>query len=426
MFDIDEIQRKLHYTFEDESLLKLAFTHSSYANENKTQSNEKLEFLGDSILNFVIAEFLFRRGGRDEGFFTVLRSKIVSEPPLASCVDRMGIIEYLQCGVGEQRNSNKSDAIRADLFEAVTAAVYLDSGDMQAAEKFILRHLDFVIREVVPETGVKFNLTARLADNDPIGAERPPRYDAPKGKGGKPAAKPAAKKAAAPAPQKAAASRRQADAAPRQDNANARQAGVNPRQAAANARQSDVNPRQADVAPRQDNANARRADVAPRQADMNPRQAAVPAANKVDANARQAPVDPKRAKKEEKAAKKLEKQRQKEEQKKRREQQQQKNRRGQPDAPADQSGAPADAQYAAPVPNKTDYKGMLATYVQKSRSGALEYKVLEQAGPAHEPVFKIGAFVGGAQKGAGAGSRVRDAEQAAARDACLAYGIVAN
>ncbi len=149
-FNANIIQSKIDYVFENQSLLKLAFTHSSYANENKVASNEKLEFLGDSILNFCIAEYLFRKGGGDEGILSVMRSKIVSEPPLARCVETLGITQFLICGVGEQRNNpHKSDAVMADLFEAVVGAIYLDSGDIRACEAFILRHLKDAVTDAI-------------------------------------------------------------------------------------------------------------------------------------------------------------------------------------------------------------------------------------------------------------------------------------
>ena len=148
-FDYEIIEKKIGYSFENKSLLKLAFTHSSYANENKSASNEKLEFLGDSILNFCTADYLFRKGGGTEGTLSVMRSKIVSEPPLARCVDALDIIGYLICGVGESHNQNKSDAVKADLFEAVIGAVYLDCNDMQVCQSFILKHLETAVNEAL-------------------------------------------------------------------------------------------------------------------------------------------------------------------------------------------------------------------------------------------------------------------------------------
>ena len=148
-FDIESIEKKIGYRFDDKSLLKLAFTHSSYANENKVASNEKLEFLGDSILNFCVADYLFRKGGGNEGTLSVMRSKIVSEPPIARCVDGLDIIGHLACGVGESHNQNKSDAVKADLFEAVVGAVYLDCDDIAVCQSFIIKHLGTAVNDAL-------------------------------------------------------------------------------------------------------------------------------------------------------------------------------------------------------------------------------------------------------------------------------------
>ena len=166
-FDAKIIEEKIGYCFENKSLLKLAFTHSSYANENKAASNEKLEFLGDSILNFCIAEYLFRKGGGSEGTLSVMRSKIVSEPPLAKCVDGLDIISHLICGVGEERNNpHKSDAVKADLFEAVVGAVYLDSGDVSVCEKFITGHLSAAISDAL-EGRTPLKYTFKIIEKKP-------------------------------------------------------------------------------------------------------------------------------------------------------------------------------------------------------------------------------------------------------------------
>ena len=91
MFDADKIQAAIGYKFKNDDLLKRAFTHSSYANENCEEDNERLEFLGDSILNFAVAEYLFGIGeGADEGRLTKQRSALVSEQPLSRIAKSLG------------------------------------------------------------------------------------------------------------------------------------------------------------------------------------------------------------------------------------------------------------------------------------------------------------------------------------------------
>lgn len=137
---IAEIEKIIGYTFKDKSLLEVAFTHSSYVHENGGESNEKLEFLGDSVLNFVIAELLYLSAMKDEGAMTVSRASIVSREPLSAAIERMGLIDYLRLGVGISMTRGWSDKFRSNLFEAVLGAIYLDGG-MENAKHFVYNHL---------------------------------------------------------------------------------------------------------------------------------------------------------------------------------------------------------------------------------------------------------------------------------------------
>lgn len=140
---IHAVEKAIGYIFYNPSILETALTHSSYANENNTHSNESMEFFGDSILNFIISEYLFKTCHTSEGTLSVLRSKIVSEVPLAQAVQKLNISKHLRCGVGETKsNPVKSASVMADLFEAIVAAIYLDSSSsIYDAEKFILENL---------------------------------------------------------------------------------------------------------------------------------------------------------------------------------------------------------------------------------------------------------------------------------------------
>ena len=146
---IKELETAIGYQFRNITLLQNALAHSSYANErwhNSLMSNERLEFLGDSILGMVVAEFLFKKyPDRPEGELTRLRADMVCETSLADVAARIGVGEHLMLGHGEERFGGRSRAsILADAVESVIAASFLDGG-MAAAEGIITR---FVLCDV--------------------------------------------------------------------------------------------------------------------------------------------------------------------------------------------------------------------------------------------------------------------------------------
>ena len=135
------LEESIGYTFNDPALLQTALTHTSYANEHKRKMphNERLEFLGDSVLSFVVAEFLFKTGGHlPEGDLTRRRAGLVCEAALADFARQIGLGAHLLLGKGEEMHGGRERAsILADAFEALIAALYLDGG-MPAANAFIL------------------------------------------------------------------------------------------------------------------------------------------------------------------------------------------------------------------------------------------------------------------------------------------------
>ena len=156
MSAIKELETKLHYTFRDPSLLEQALCHSSYANERRArhiQSNERLEFLGDSILGLVTAEFLYRqRPEWPEGELTRSRAALVCEKSLYEVALGLNLGEYLYLGRGEESGGGRGrPSILADAVEAVIAAVYLDGG-MEQATALIRRSLLDAFREDQSET----------------------------------------------------------------------------------------------------------------------------------------------------------------------------------------------------------------------------------------------------------------------------------
>jgi len=142
---MNDLIKKIGYEFKDESLLIRALTHSSYANESrgKNESNERLEFLGDSVLGFITAEFFFsREKDLPEGELTKLRAAAVCEKALSGFANKIGLGEYLLLGKGEiNSNGKERPSILADAFEALIAAIYLDGG-IENAKKFVTQFLE--------------------------------------------------------------------------------------------------------------------------------------------------------------------------------------------------------------------------------------------------------------------------------------------
>ena len=146
---IKDLEEAIHYHFKNISLLQNALTHSSYANErwhNSLLSNERLEFLGDSILGMLVAEYLYENfPDRPEGDLTRMRADMVCEKTLAAVANRIGLGQHLMLGHGEEQGGGRTrDSILADAMESVIAASFLDGG-MEAALAFIRR---FILTEV--------------------------------------------------------------------------------------------------------------------------------------------------------------------------------------------------------------------------------------------------------------------------------------
>lgn len=128
---IEEFEKKIGYTFNDKKLIDVALTHSSFTNEAriKTKSNERLEFLGDSILDMIVSEYLFTTyPNKPEGWLTRTRARLVCTDSFAKASEKYDITKYLRFGIGEQKQGGKlKKHVKADSFEALCAAIYLDS-----------------------------------------------------------------------------------------------------------------------------------------------------------------------------------------------------------------------------------------------------------------------------------------------------------
>lgn len=129
---MNSLENRLNYKFKNINLLKNALIHSSYANEvrGNTHSNERLEFLGDSVLSIIVSEHIYTKfPNMPEGELTRMRASLVCEKSLCEFSRELGIGEYLKLGKGEDKNGGRErDSILADAFEAVLAAIYLDGG----------------------------------------------------------------------------------------------------------------------------------------------------------------------------------------------------------------------------------------------------------------------------------------------------------
>ena len=139
------LEKKSGYHFQNPHLLKQAMTHSSYANEHKAKGyhdNERLEFLGDAVLEVVSSEFLFRHyPALPEGDLTKLRASIVCAPTLALCARELDLGDFLLLGKGEEHTGGrKRDSIVSDAMEALIGAIYLDGG-FASAKEFVHRFI---------------------------------------------------------------------------------------------------------------------------------------------------------------------------------------------------------------------------------------------------------------------------------------------
>lgn len=147
---IKSLEHKIGYQFQNKKLLKQAMIHSSYANEKhlpKYECNERLEFLGDAVLELVSSEFLFFEHDKmPEGELTKTRASMVCEPALAFCARELELGEYLLLGKGEDATGGrKRESITSDAMEALIGAIYLDGGFANAKEfvhKFVLNDLE--------------------------------------------------------------------------------------------------------------------------------------------------------------------------------------------------------------------------------------------------------------------------------------------
>mgnify|MGYP001172579212 FL=1 len=158
--DISVLEKEIGYTFKNKNLLKNALIHTSYAHENGVESNEKLEFLGDSILEFISSKYIYNKYPKlKEGEMTKVRATVVCEESLYKIADKHNFSDFLYVGKSERMHQgNRKIAIMADSVEAVIAAIYFDS-NLDEAEKFIINNLKDEIEVASHNVGMKDHKT---------------------------------------------------------------------------------------------------------------------------------------------------------------------------------------------------------------------------------------------------------------------------
>ncbi len=140
------LEEKIGYKFQNRYLLECALTHTSYANEQKVhtyEDYERLEFLGDAVLEMVSSAFLYLTyPDKREGEMTKIRASLVCEPALAFCAKDLQLADYIRLGRGEELSGGRQkESIISDVMEAVIGAIYLDSGDVEQSRRFIMRFI---------------------------------------------------------------------------------------------------------------------------------------------------------------------------------------------------------------------------------------------------------------------------------------------
>jgi ribonuclease-3 len=150
-FKLKEIEKILEYEFKDSTLIEEAFTHKS---SNKPFNNEKLEFVGDSILNFTMAMYLYRKySDLNEGELSRLRASLVSKKGLLKIAENLRIGKYLLISEAEEKNSGRiKKSLLADSVESIIAAIYLDSKDMNLTQQFIIKQYEAVYPDMSLQT----------------------------------------------------------------------------------------------------------------------------------------------------------------------------------------------------------------------------------------------------------------------------------
>ncbi len=162
IFDIDGCESKIGYNFKDKMLLRTCFTHSSYGHEHNEQDNELLEFFGDAIIEFVVTEYLFKKGVGDEGEMTRIRAELVSREPLLRAIQKLELSQFVLLGNGQGKSANHDEKLYSSIYEALCAGLYIDGG-INVVKRFIkdtiiAEYENYVKQSKVPKTRCLFKI----------------------------------------------------------------------------------------------------------------------------------------------------------------------------------------------------------------------------------------------------------------------------
>lgn len=152
MCSLDDFERKIEYKFSNRNYLETALTHSSYANEHHIKNNERLEFLGDSVLSLIVSENLFNSlADDDEGDLSKIRASLVCEGGLFELSKKIDLAKYIRLGNGEDKTGGRErPSVISDAFEALLAAIFLDS-DFETAKEWLLK----IMKDELKSAGTK-------------------------------------------------------------------------------------------------------------------------------------------------------------------------------------------------------------------------------------------------------------------------------
>ena len=164
-FPIEKLENTIGYSFKDKNIIRTALTHSSFAYEQKShkivcECNERLEFLGDSVLSLVVSEYLFDKfSNKAEGELTKTRASLVCTRSLSNFANKIGLGAYLYLGKGEENNGRNNVKILENAFEALLAAIYIDSGSKDAVAKFLIPIVESEIKTVGTDVNYDYKTT---------------------------------------------------------------------------------------------------------------------------------------------------------------------------------------------------------------------------------------------------------------------------
>lgn len=162
IFDISACEERIGYSFKDKMLLRQCLTHSSYANEHGEKDNEVLEFFGDAVIEFIVTEYLFKKGGK-EGDLTFMRADMVSKKPLLKAFSKLGLSEYLLLGNGQTVSATGNEKLFSSAYEALVAGIYIDGG-IKNARKFVLDTIVKDFEKDKKQSGDTVNYKSKLQE----------------------------------------------------------------------------------------------------------------------------------------------------------------------------------------------------------------------------------------------------------------------